>query len=96
MSTAQKDWISRWLPLLVAIAANIITIAYSYGKLEQRLTPIEEYTRVYTYERAAANFVTRVEFVAAAAHNDKETDELKQALREINQKLDRLVERSSR
>jgi len=51
---------------------------------------------VYTYERAAANFVTRVEFVATTAHNDKETDELKQALREINQKLDRLVERSSR
>lgn len=94
MSTAQRDWLSKWLPLVVAIGANVVTIAYSYGKLEQRLTPIEEYVRTYTHERASASFVTRPEFTNQKSVRDREVDELKQTLREINAKLDRLIERA--
>jgi hypothetical protein len=93
MSTTQKDWLSRWLPLVVAIAANVITIAYSYGKLEQRLVPIETHTGTFTHERFTKNFITREQFDLQKASRDREVDEVRSALREINHKLDRLIER---
>lgn len=93
MSTQQKDWLSKWMPLVVALLTNVGTIAYAYGRLEQRLAPIEEFTRTNTHERQSTNFVTRPEFVAQKSVRDREVDELKQTLREINAKLDRLIER---
>lgn len=96
MSNPTKDLIAKWAPLAVALFSSLVAITYSYGKLEQRLAPIEEYVRTYTHERAATNFITRPEFSTQKATRDREVDELKQALREINHKLDRLIERSTR
>ena len=93
MSAGQKDFLSRWLPLLVAIISSVATIAISYGKLEQRLAPIEEFVRENTFEKHVQVLTPRSEFNAQKQVRDREVDELKIALREINQKLDRLIER---
>lgn len=83
MSTSQKEWLSRWLPLLVAVGANLITIAYGYGKLEQRVAPLENHAAAVSYEKLHAQFVTR-----------NEVAELRTDIRELNAKVDRLLERS--
>lgn len=77
MSTQQKDWISKWLPLIFAIGANVVTIAYGYGQLTQRIEPIERHVA-----EAAQTSVTRHEF-----------NDLKSRLDRMESKLDRLLER---
>lgn len=94
MSIAQKDWLSKWLPLVVAIGANVATIAYGYGRLEQRLAPIEIFVRENSFEKHVQAFTPRSEFATQKQVRDREVDELKQTLREINAKLDRLIERA--
>lgn len=93
MSASQKDWISKWLPLIFAVGANIVTVAYGYGKLEQRLDPIERYVQTYTHERAVQSFVTRSEFTQRTATRDREMDELRAQYRDIIARLDRVIER---
>lgn len=94
MSAAQKEWISKWLPLVIAIASNLILVAYGYGKLEQRLGPLETHVATDTTEHALNMFVTRVEFTQQNLSRDKELAELRIGIREMNAKLDRLLERS--
>jgi hypothetical protein len=88
MSNVQKDWLSKWAPLVVAIITNLILVAYSYGKLEQRLAPIEKHQ-----DRSSTDFVTRNEFTQRTETRDREMADLKQSLRDMNVKLDRLLER---
>lgn len=91
MSNVQKDWLSKWAPLVVAIVTNLILVAYSYGKLEQRLGPIEKHI-----DRSSTDFVTRNEFIQRTDTRDREMADLKQAIRDIDAKLDRLLERQGR
>lgn len=93
MSTQQKDWVSKWLPLIVSIMTSVGTVAYAYGRLEQRLAPMEAFMRENSFERHAQVFTPRTEFHAQKSTRDRELDELKGTLREINSKLDRLIER---
>ena len=83
MSASQKEWLSRWLPLVVAVGANLVTIAYGYGKLEQRVAPLENHANAVSYEKLHGQFVTRGEI-----------SELRTDIRELNAKVDRLLERS--
>ena len=92
MSTNQREWFSRWMPLLVALATNGILVAYGYGKLEQRLAPLEAHVLSDTTERAMALFVTRQEFSQRTETRDRELADVKASLREINAKIDRLLE----
>jgi hypothetical protein len=92
MSTTQREWFSRWMPLLVAIATNGILVAYGYGKLEQKLAPLEAHVFTDTTERAMALFVTRQEFGQRNDTRDRELADVKASLREINAKIDRLLE----
>lgn len=92
MSTSQRDFLSKWMPLLVAVATNGILVAYGYGKLEQRLSPIEAHVLSDTTERAMAFFVTRQEFGQRNDTRDRELADVKTSLREINAKLDRILE----
>ena len=92
MSTTQRDWLSKWMPLLVAIATNGILVAYGYGKLEQRFSPIEAHVLSDTTEKAMALFVSRQEFGQRNETRDRELADVKSTLREINAKLDRILE----
>lgn len=86
MSESQKDVLSRWLPTVVAIAAivgNIIWLGARAGALEQRIT--------YT-EAALGQTVTRAEYQADKSAVANQLADMKTTLREINTKIDRLVE----
>jgi len=87
MSESQKDTLSRWLPTIVAIAAiigNILWLGARAGALEQRIN--------YT-ESALQSTVTRAEYLADKTAAAGQLGDVKQTLREINTKIDRLVER---
>ena len=86
MSESQKDTLSRWLPTMVAIAAiigNILYLGARAGALEQRIN--------YT-ENALQHAVTRAEYQADKNASANQLADLKTTLREINAKLDRIVE----
>jgi hypothetical protein len=86
MSEQQKDAVSRWLPTIVAIAAivgNIVWLGARAGALEQRIT--------YT-ESALVQTVTRAEYQADKSATANQLGDMKTTLREINTKIDRLVE----
>ena len=87
MSNVQKEWWSKWAPLAVAIVTNLILVAYSYGKLEQRLNPLEKHQE---------NAISRYEFTQSTTTRDRELQDVKSALRDMDAKLDRLLERQSR
>ncbi len=95
MSTANRDWISKWAPLLLAIGTNVAVVAYGYGKIEQRIVPVEQHLVWDTTERQISMFVTRSEYVASNLTRDRELVDIKTSLRDVNEKLDRLLERSS-
>lgn len=95
MSTPQREMLSKWLPLIVALVTNFIVVAYGYGKLEQRLAPVETHVSVDTTERALALFITRAEFQQRSETRDRELADLKVALQQMNQKLDRILERQT-
>lgn len=86
MSDLQKDAVARWLPTLVAIAAivgNIMWLGARAGAIEQRIT--------YT-ESALSQTVTRAEYQSDRSATANQLDDVKMTLREINTKIDRLVE----
>jgi hypothetical protein len=96
MSNAQKDWLSKWLPLIVAVGANFITVAYGYGKLEQRVAPIEAHVAEQSHDRLAMLFVTRNEFNTRTTQRDREMEAQSAWLTRIEAKLDRVLERQAR
>ena len=86
MSEMQKDAIAQWLPTLVAIAAivgNIMWLGARAGAIEQRIT--------YT-ESALSQTVTRAEYQSDRSATANQLGDMKTTLREINTKIDRLVE----
>jgi hypothetical protein len=96
MSDQTKDWLSKWAPLLFAIATNISVVAYGYGKMGQRIDPLEEHASTHTTEKAISLFVTRSEFAMSNIARDRELSDIKTSLISANDKLDRLIERSKK
>lgn len=96
MSDRTKDWLSKWAPLLFAIFTNVAVVAYGYGKMSQRLEPLEDYAATHTTERAIGMFITRSEFVMNNNARDRELADIKNAVKEmkdeVNKKLDKLLE----
>jgi hypothetical protein len=88
MSTQQRDWLSKWLPLVIAIGGNLVTVAYGYGQLVQRIAPLEKHTA-----ESFSLYVTRQEFNQRTLTRDAELTDLKARLDRMEQKLDRLLER---
>jgi len=88
MSTPQRDWVSKWAPLVVALATNCALVAYGYGQLNQRLVPLERHE-----SKAFETFVTRAEFSQRSTTRDVELAQLHQLLRDLNAKMDRLLEK---
>jgi hypothetical protein len=96
MSDQTKDWLSKWAPLLFAIATNISVVAYGYGKMAQKIEPLEEHASIHTTEKAISLFVTRSEFAMSNMARDRELADIKAGLASANDKLDRLIERSKK
>jgi hypothetical protein len=87
MSDEQKDLASRWLPTIIAIiaiAGNVLWLGSRAGALEQRLIYVET---------SASVAVTRAEYLADKSASTASLNEVKQSLRDISNKLDRLAER---
>lgn len=95
MSIPHKDWLAKWLPLLVAVVTNLMIVAYSYGKLEQRLAPIELQLANLAHDRLSSSFVMRPEFEMRTAQRDREMETQAEWLKRIEAKLDRLLERQA-
>jgi len=89
MSVNTRDALTRWLPLAVAIITNLVLVAFGYGQLQQRIAPIENHAT-----SAPAVYVPRTEYAAAIASRDREMGDLRETLRTMDAKLDRLIERN--
>lgn len=90
MSTESRDALSRWLPTLVALAAiigNILWLGRQAGVLEQR---------IITNEQALTKVISRDEYEADKRASAFRMDDTKQSLRDINAKLDKLIEQRTR
>lgn len=96
MSDRTKDWLSKWAPLMFALFTNVAVVAYGYGKMSQRLEPLEDYAATHTTEKAIGMFITRSEFVMNNNARDRELADIKAGLTAANDKLDRLIERSKK
>jgi len=94
MSDASKDTLSRWLPTIVAIAAILGQVFYfgqRLGANEQKVSTVETLVA-----QQAAVSVTRAEYVADKTAIAVQTSDIKVALRDLNVKMDRLIERTQR
>lgn len=92
MSDASKESLSRWMPTIVAIIAILGQVFYfgqRLGANEQRVTTVE--TEV---AKQAALIITRAEYSADKAASTVQTGDIKQSLRDLNDKMDRLIERT--
>lgn len=96
MSIPQKDNLARWLPLAVALISNVVVVAYGYGKLEQRIVPVEQHATLHSNEVQMRIFVTRGEWDMRNQTRDRELETLKSELGKVQDKLDRILERLSR
>ena len=90
MSEANKDSLSRWMPTVVAIIAILGQVFY-FG---QRLGATEQ--RVASTELTVAGTVTKVEYLADKGAALVQTNDIKQSLRDLNYKMDHLIERTQR
>lgn len=95
MSTTQKEALSKWAPLIVTLISNLVIVAYGYGKLEQRMTPIEAQLTTLAHEKLAASYVTRTEYQAKVQQRDQQFAKQDEWLIRIEAKLDRLLERQN-
>ena len=93
MSESQKTFLSKWGPLLFAILANVVLLAVAYGKNEVRMSVIEEKLSSVTRERLVSYLVTRNEYEARSATDQKEAAQNREDHHMIMSKLDRLIER---
>ena len=93
MSASQKDFLSKWGPLILSIFANIAILSYSYGKAETRLTIVETQVASVSRDKLVAYLVTRNEYDQRVQIRDKEMQQNREDHQEIMRKLDRLIER---
>ena len=102
MSNDQKIFVEKWLPLVVALASLLVNtayIAYKAGILEQRVaaneaTDISEHASFKAeLSQIPKDYVTRPEWAAGQAQDSSGLKDLKDDIRQVNNKLDRLLER---
>ena len=100
MSAQNKEVLSKWLPVIVALAGFVGNISYISrwgGSVETRLAAVEQHATSTALhmpmERKLELFVARTEFNGARATADAQMSELKTSVHNIDAKLDRLIER---
>lgn len=94
MSASQKDFLSKWGPLILSIFANIAILSYSYGKTEVRISTIETQVAQVSRDKLVAYLVTRNEYEQRVNSRDREMQQNRDDHKAIMEKLDRLIERS--
>lgn len=87
MSAATKESLARWMPVLFYVLTNLAVIAYGYGKVDQRIIPLEHHVSMDTTENAMKLFPTKAEFEMRNTTRDKELNELRQDIKEFRQEL---------
>lgn len=101
MSYEQKDQLSRWLPALVALftlVANVLYVGYQVGIFKQRLESNElnaqKESSVFRQDilQFRNEYVTRLEYNSNQINLSAQVTDLKQGLKDINSKLDRIIE----
>lgn len=103
MSTQAKEALSKWVPILITVLINVVTIGYWGGRIEARVTSIENHAHDEVVHMPLAKkfetFVPRTELTAMKSSRDLEIAEMKSdnkaAFFAINAKLDRLIERGA-
>ncbi len=92
-----RESFTRWIPMFVtaglAVVSNAIFVAYSYGKMEQRINPVEARLVDLTHEKLSNSFVTRPEFAARTTQRDREMATQAEWMQRLEAKIDRLLER---
>ena len=92
MSTYQKEWLSKWLPLVFSILANAAIAGYVFGKTESRIGVLEARADETSRERLVSYLVTRNEYAQRIQALDTESARNREDHTIIMQKLDRLIE----
>lgn len=92
MSDKAKESLSRWMPLVISILSYVAIGAFTYGKLDQRMIPLESHLVSASTENQIKMFVTRTEWGQMNDSREREMAELKASIRNIDSKLDRLIE----
>ena len=92
-----RESFTRWIPMLftagIAVVSNAVFVAYSYGKMEQRINPVEARLVDLTHEKLSASFVTRPEFNTRTTQRDREMENQAEWMQRLETKIDRLLER---
>ena len=85
-----RESVVRWVPVLVtaliAIGSNAVFVSYLFGKMEQRLVPLERHC-----DESLSTYVTRAEFNSRVAQRDRELQTHNEWLTRIEGKLDRVL-----
>lgn len=92
-----RENFTRLIPMLVtaglAVVSNAVFVAYSYGKMEQRINPVEARLVDLTHEKLSNSFVTRPEFAARTTQRDREMATQAEWMQRLEAKIDRILER---
>lgn len=95
----ERETFTRWVPMLVtvliAVISNAVFVAYSYGKMEQRLNPIESRLNELTHHQLVDGFVTRPEFQTRTAQRDREMATQAEWMQRLEVKIYRILERQT-
>jgi hypothetical protein len=105
-----RENFTKWIPMLVtagiAVVSNAVFVAYSYGRMEARINPVEARLVDLTHEKLSVAFVTRPEFGTRTTQRDREMatqadwirrefSENQEWMKRLEAKIDRLLERQT-
>jgi hypothetical protein len=93
---SSNDWntVSKWAPTIVALIGIAGTLYYTGerdGRMEARIRTAEEHAN--KLDARMDSMVPRIEYSAAQAFTASQVVEVKQGVRDLNSKVDRLLER---
>jgi hypothetical protein len=94
MTSPSRDSISRWLPTIVALAGLAGSVYYfgeRTGRVEQAVINLA--TRDAHIETRLDGMLPRHEYSAHHLSVNVQINDLKQSMRDANNKLDRIIER---
>jgi outer membrane protein TolC len=94
MTAPSRDSISRWLPTIVALAGLAGSVYYfgeRTGRVEQAVINLA--AQDAQMEKRIDTMLPRYEYSAHHLSVNVQINDLKQSLRDANNKLDRIIER---
>jgi len=86
MSAAQKEFISRWIPIVIALLGNAMVVGIFYGQTKESISSLQA-----AHTEIKSTIMPRLEIVAELKGKDREMADIKEGLKSANQKLDKLI-----